>query len=734
MLPHRQRGRHAAEFGKLAVGMTAPTTSIVVCTRGRPNLLAQALTAIARLRHAQFELLVVHDPEEHKVVELLSSRGASIRALESREENLARSRNIGLDHARGDIIAFMDDDAVPHPLWLHALLRAFANPEIGAAGGYTIGPGGREFQARRTVCDRYGSSFQVDEFLNIDAIGRRGDWIYPAPLGTNIAFRRSALLSIGGFDEAFSYYLEETDACLRLVDANWRVTFEPGALVWHGLAESTLRTSAQVPRSYYKIAFSKGYFVSRHGVGSGAPKELVAATAHLAEFQTQKCDEIIGLRKSGIIEESTSQRLRAEIEKGLSDGWQAGASGTTARSETQANAGEEFMPYRQGRATRDELRVAFVCRAFGERVNSGIARWTEQAALALAERGHTVHVLKEAKPGGALTIFENGIWRHELELVTDDWQDLSAIHSVAEPLAKWAASVRSYLPALRAFGVNCISAPIWDVEGLACLEEKDMPLAVSLHTISSVEAPQTVSGIEKAERSVLRQARLILANSARVLQDIQHALNVDVTGKSVVIPHGTPIPATMSRKIRGACLKVIFVGRAEPRKGIDVAIDAVHLAIQTGCALTAKFVMHPISGEVRSRLGQYLESGRVSILGPLSRSKLDEELAEADVLIVPSRYESFGLVAIEAFAQGTPVVATDVGGLSEIVEPGINGILVPPCHGAKDIAEVLIRLAGNRPLLDALSQGAFKSATEKFTRDKMGQRLEAELQKLAGVA
>ncbi|MGG2383090.1 glycosyltransferase family 2 protein, partial [Salmonella enterica] len=80
---------------------------------------------------------------------------------------------------------------------------------------------------------------------------------YPSLLGTNSSFRSSALRAIGGFDHAFAYLLDETDVCLRLVDAGWRVLYEPRALVYHQFAASHIRSPRRVARTLFPSARSK---------------------------------------------------------------------------------------------------------------------------------------------------------------------------------------------------------------------------------------------------------------------------------------------------------------------------------------------------------------------------------------------------------------------------------------------------------------------------------------------
>jgi len=150
---------------------------------------------------------------------------------------------------------------------------------------------------------------------------------------------------------------------------------------------------------------------------------------------------------------------------------------------------------------------------------------------------------------------------------------------------------------------------------------------------------------------------------------------------------------------------VLFAGRLEPLKGAQTVLDAVSaLVADAAFADVVVLVVGDNSGEgaaaadggERQRLERYAQraglSDRVRFLGAISHEELAAYYALADVCVVPSRTESFGLVALEAQALGTPVVAAAVGGLTEIVEDGVSGYLVKgrdPADYAAAIARVL---------------------------------------------
>ena len=118
-------------------------------------------------------------------------------------------------------------------------------------------------------------------------------------------------------------------------------------------------------------------------------------------------------------------------------------------------------------------------------------------------------------------------------------------------------------------------------------------------------------------------------------------------------------------------LKVLFVGRMDRQKGFDTLLDAAE-------PLASRISVRAIGKAVAGRAMARLDSRVVEFLGWRSLAEIAVEIAAADVVVVPARWEGFGLVALEAMRGSCAVVASDVGGLREIVVDGVTGRLVPP--------------------------------------------------------
>ena len=133
---------------------------------------------------------------------------------------------------------------------------------------------------------------------------------------------------------------------------------------------------------------------------------------------------------------------------------------------------------------------------------------------------------------------------------------------------------------------------------------------------------------------------------------------------------------------------LLFAGRLSKEKGVDVLIEAVGLM---GPQATLDVAGDGPEREGLVRLAERLAPGRVRFLGRLSKAELQPRLLAAAVLVIPSRfYENQPMIVLEAFGAGLPVVGSDLGGIHELIDPGVDGLLVPP--------------AAPRPLAAALTE------------------------------
>ena len=271
-----------------------------------------------------------------------------------------------------------------------------------------------------------------------------------------------------------------------------------------------------------------------------------------------------------------------------------------------------------------------------------------------------------------------------------------------------------------------------------------VPLIHSAHTLAKVknaaladgEAPESLARIV-GEEQVTAEADRLVAPTAAEAEQLVDLYGADPT-TVVTVPPGVDLATFNPSDRRAARAKLgidanatllLFVGRLQPLKAPDVLIRAVAQLIRERPALGERLevaIVGAPSGDMRAA-GEYLDSlhrltsslglgSRVRFVGAVPRSGLANWYRAADLTIVPSYSESFGLVALESQACGTPVVATDVGGLTTTVADGYSGMLVSG-HGARDWGRVIGDLVTSPQRWAELSAGA-RAHAARFSWDR----------------
>ena len=385
---------------KLPALPASPGVSVIVNTLNRMGSLENTLLGLRQLRYPDFEIVVVHGPCTDETLAILERHRDAIRIASCPIMNLSASRNIGLRLAAKDLVAFIDDDAVPEPDWLDRLVTGFSNPEVAAVGGFIRDQDGVAFQHQIIVANRLGDARSFAPPAS--PLGRGA---FFSPTGTNICIRRACLAHIGGFDEAFAYFLEETDVNLRLVDRGWTIGFVPDAEVHHYFLENEVRNKTRVPRSLYQLARSKAYFCWKHGPGHLPTSEI---HRRLARHRAQLRRHLVWFQFTGQLSGADARRLRSELDLGLADGEHTArqASGVAA---TFAGA-LPVDPTPAPPARRDRrARVCWISAPASASTGDAI----DVLPLELAGLGGEVTAISPAAGSGTSIRFD-GAWRHRV--------------------------------------------------------------------------------------------------------------------------------------------------------------------------------------------------------------------------------------------------------------------------------------------------------------------------------
>jgi len=343
----------------------------------------------------------------------------------------------------------------------------------------------------------------------------------------------------------------------------------------------------------------------------------------------------------------------------------------------------------------------------------GVTRHIDSLAEHLRSDGHDARILTPFDPDDRLSArLHRGARPQARELAretvplgrTIGFRANGAVSNLAmTPHAVW-----TLREALRDGGYDVVHvhepiAPVvgWDV--LAC---SGLPLVGTFHCYSTNRLTNGLGNLAGASRRFNRlRVRIAVSDAAAWTGERFFG------GQYRVIPNGVEVATDLRRAEVVAPsadrpLRLVFVGQAVERKGLPVALRAFE-ALREHVPVTLELVgAEP--GDVESIL---LDSGGVHALGKLGDAEKLALLRDADLLVAPSLGgESFGMVLTEAFAAGTPVVASDIPGYADVVHDGVDGLLVPP-GDARALAAALLELAYDLPRRAAMSREAVTAAS-----------------------
>jgi D-inositol-3-phosphate glycosyltransferase len=287
---------------------------------------------------------------------------------------------------------------------------------------------------------------------------------------------------------------------------------------------------------------------------------------------------------------------------------------------------------------------------------------------------------------------------------------------------------------------DIIHSHYW-MSGIAAASLSDLwagaPIVHMFHTLGEMKNRIARTDEERegayridGEKQVLRRADRIVVATLAELTQLRFLYKADAS-KMVVIPPGVnvsrfyPIPSDEAKMYIGLKPEdrmVLFVGRIEPLKGVDTLLEAmsclqkkesrpVHLAIIGGDPSASPEEMNAEMARLMNLCEALGLDQSVVFLGVRDQDKLSYYYSAAEVVVMPSHYESFGMVALEAMACGTPVIASEVGGLGYLVRDGETGFTIP-AEEPETLCEKLSWLLNDSDLHASMSKRAVEYAQD----------------------
>jgi glycosyltransferase involved in cell wall biosynthesis len=236
-------------------------------------------------------------------------------------------------------------------------------------------------------------------------------------------------------------------------------------------------------------------------------------------------------------------------------------------------------------------------------------------------------------------------------------------------------------------------------------------------TLEEFQAPagRAVEALKRARTAALRRARTIVVPSAYLAAI---ATRWEIDEQRVVVLHN-PAPAVSGVEPEPLPARTfVFAGRLTRQKALETALDALAEVPEARLLLVGD---GPEREELERHAAASGVNGRVTFLGARSREEVVRTLAGAHAALLPSAWENLPHAAVEALAVGTPVVATAVGGVPEVVHDGENGLLVPPGSPAR-LAEAMRSVLDDQ--LRARLAAAAAPSVEQLSRERVYGRLE----------
>lgn len=391
------------------------------------------------------------------------------------------------------------------------------------------------------------------------------------------------------------------------------------------------------------------------------------------------------------------------------------------------------------------MKVLYIVTAFPRNPEDVITPWLVEMVTRLRGRGIEVEVLApayRAQPPREIS----GIPVHRYRYAPASWETLTHDQTAPDRIRErpWMAGLlpgyllggaRAASRLARAGDFDLVHA-FWPLPhgliGMAARRSARIPLVETFFGVELTWTDSQLQPLRPLMRRIIRGADAVTAISTHTASLIRR-LTPEVD--PVIIPFGAAIEAApeespAEEEPLHSGMRLLFIGRLVERKGVHVLLDALALLPEEP-PIHLQIVG---DGPERARLEQRARSlgvaDRVTFHGYISREALEDRLHECDVLTLPAvpdakgDIEGLGVVLLEAMSFGKPVVASMAGGITDIVRPGENGLLVPPGDAAA-LASALEGLARNPRRMRRMGDVARTDVRERFSWDSILDRLES---------
>jgi hypothetical protein len=645
----------------------------------------------------------------------------------------------------GDIIAFIDDDAIPDKYWLNDILSMYTDKSIGGVGGKVYAPIGTPFMFERGVIDIWGRAnpYYTGEDCN-DANGTK----FNIMLGTNCTFSREALLAVNGFDEYYDYFNDESDLCVRVIKAGYKILHHPHAYIHHEFAKSHVRMDNEGIRlNWFPIAKNTVYFIIKNSQGLASYREQ---ETHLEEEKSRFLEFFKLWQQTGRISEYEANEFTRESEEGFKTGYQSGRNderllGNDLDGETG------FLQYDPNNIDA-VYSICLMCRDDIFQSIGGVAKYTYELAKGYLRAGHIVHVITSGDDEQSWE--QNGISIHTVHNEKNKLlQELKTNPVTYECLSYSYCASKKIGQVNAKYGLDIIESALWNYEGVVASSvfRGILPVVVRLQTplltviqTQQWELTEDLKLSMEFESSLMRNAKHVISISESISKTIETLYKISFEEDKInTIYLGIDEIGGIPEKITGRTTEktnegttgnntenynILFIGRLERRKGVHTVLEVlpeimerypnVNLTFLGNDAFVDSNIGCAFKDYFYKKWGNEKWSSRVTFLGQVDNTVKEKTLSEAGFLVAPSLYESFGLILIEAMSAGKPTIGSRVGGMQEIVVDGETGYLVDP-ENTDELKSAIVKLIDDPMLCEKMGESAYKRHKEVFSNKAM---------------
>lgn len=703
--------------------------SIVINTLNRGYFLKRLLDSLKYLNYKNFEVIVVNGPSTDKTKDLILPYMNAIKYRECPVANLSISRNIGIKAAAGDIVAFIDDDAIPDKLWLDDLVSVYEkDSSIGGVGG-KIYDGCRlgVFQVEYATINKFGIP-NTDYKLPQDFNDSNGD-NFNIMVGCNCSFRKKALLDVGGFDEYYEYFHDESDVAVRVIRKGYKIIHHTRAIVHHSFAASDLRDNNRIVKNWFPIIKNLIYFGVKNSLLKGVltKKELYKVLREKSVVFKEKMYYDCKFAYTKYIKYRNI--FNKAFEKGFNDGYN-----NERLLNYKLEADEEFKEYNY-KLVPNILNICMLCRDDIFKQLGGTAKHTFELATSYAKLGHNVHVITE---GDGLSYMKDGVNIHFAKPI-----DLSEVsidlkkYNICNHNIQYSYGILKTFNIINAmYNIDIIESALWNYEGFAISQLSNKPIVVRLQTPSLI-----VNEIHKLgknndlmlnanfEEKFMQVATGLIYISDAIKETILEKYDIKFEGRSKKVYLGIDEykGEIQKKQSNNDSVVVFFIGRLERRKGLQNIVDSLSTIMENYPNTIFRIAgqNNIIDNELKTTFMKYClkkYSGKkwlknIQFLGVISNEDKEKELSNCDIFISPSTYESFGLIFIEAMRHKLPVIGCNIGGMKEIIINDRTGLLITP-NNTEEFIIALSKLIEDKQMRINMGVNGYNRYLDVFTSRK----------------